>query len=310
MDGRVVGVAGVGIGAAAAVCCARAFSRQGQQRAAPVALSPQIEDLHRVACNAGEETYTDPATGFTVFTRVAHLRRGHCCGSGCRHCPYDHMNTPANIKKREAEMAALGELPEPSSGLKKASVYTRTGDKGTSALFTGERRSKDDLVFEALGAVDEVMAHVGVAREHLRNLGVMAHEERLEEIQVRLLDAGSHIATPRDNCSATKLALTTFTDDHVRGIEQWIDQLNADLPKLRSFIVPTGGLASCHFHVARTVCRRAERNVVRLSAKQSVDPCVQKYLNRLSDLFFMLARTSASHEGRSDVLRPRRGPRV
>eukprot|EP00756_Hemistasia_phaeocysticola_P005715 Hpha_TRINITY_DN13465_c0_g2::TRINITY_DN13465_c0_g2_i1::g.130825::m.130825/K00798/MMAB, pduO; cob(I)alamin adenosyltransferase len=305
--GRVFVPGALASAAALAACASRRCVTRGrrfQSARAPAKLPPQIEELHRTACEAGDETYTDPSTGFTVFTRVAHMRRGHCCGSGCRHCPYEHFNTPANRAERERHAAE--EEGREAKARAKASVYTRTGDKGTSQLFTGERRGKDDLVFEALGAVDELSANIGVAREYLMLQGAGDTAERLEDVQRRLLDVGSHVATPRDSGSERKLTLTSFGGDHVRMLEDWIDAVNVKLPPLRAFILPTGGLASCHLHVCRTVCRRAERSMVRLNGAQHVEDPVLKYMNRLSDLLFMLAREAAARDGRSDVLRPKR----
>eukprot|EP01062_Namystynia_karyoxenos_P066012 TRINITY_DN60034_c0_g1_i1.p1 TRINITY_DN60034_c0_g1~~TRINITY_DN60034_c0_g1_i1.p1 ORF type:complete len:345 (+),score=79.63 TRINITY_DN60034_c0_g1_i1:80-1114(+) len=326
--GRGVAAAGVaGAAVAFAVCstrrCGRPAARptpspQLRAAAAPARLAPDIEAAHSAACARGEETYTDPSTGLVVFTRVAHENRGKCCGSGCRHCPYDHVNVPAGRRAATpapapytaaaaapgagAAAAAAAAPDAAEQRLAKASVYTRTGDKGTSALFTGERRPKDDLVFEALGALDEVSAHLGLAREYCRLAG-NSIGDRLEGVQRLLLDAGSHVATPRNAASPQKRDRTTFTDEHVRGVELWIDEVNASLPKISAFIVAAGGLASCQLHVARTVCRRAERCLVRLSHVQEVDPALLKYVNRLSDLLFMIARQAALHEGRSDVLR-------
>jgi cob(I)alamin adenosyltransferase len=128
-------------------------------------------------------------------------------------------------------------VESPAAEPRKIKVYTRTGDKGTASLYNGERRSKDDLVFEALGAVDELNAHVGLAREHVIALKV-GIEEQLEDIQSRLLDVGSAVATPVDASSIQHLARVTFAADHAATLEMWIDKMDEELPALKNFILP------------------------------------------------------------------------
>eukprot|EP00002_Diphylleia_rotans_P013193 TRINITY_DN256_c1_g2_i6.p1 TRINITY_DN256_c1_g2~~TRINITY_DN256_c1_g2_i6.p1 ORF type:complete len:242 (-),score=50.17 TRINITY_DN256_c1_g2_i6:108-833(-) len=179
-------------------------------------------------------------------------------------------------------------------------IYTRTGDKGSSSLFNGERRRKDDAVFEALGATDELNSFVGLAREHCvisqNNL-----EPKLEEIQCRLLDIGAHVATPRLASDESKIERTKFDEMHVTKLESWIDEMETSLPVLRNFILPSGGLASSTLHMARSMCRRAERRVVSLSLNGDVDTAAMKYLNRLSDFLFVAARFAARHENKTET---------
>ena len=185
---------------------------------------------------------------------------------------------------------------------KKAAIYTRTGDKGTSSLFSGERRSKDDLVFNALGHTDELNACIGVAKEYCvsSNNGLAPS---LSLIQSRLLDLGSAVATPRINTkSEARIERTSFPKEHVDTVEEWIDQLDVQLPQLKTFILPSGGLSSANLHVARAVCRRAERSVVPLVDAGEVEASVQKYLNRLSDFFFTAARFAAAHDGQEETV--------
>eukprot|EP01061_Rhynchopus_euleeides_P043462 TRINITY_DN7590_c0_g1_i1.p1 TRINITY_DN7590_c0_g1~~TRINITY_DN7590_c0_g1_i1.p1 ORF type:complete len:352 (+),score=62.42 TRINITY_DN7590_c0_g1_i1:104-1057(+) len=264
--------------------------------------APEIEALHIKALSRGEETYIDPKTGFMVFTAVAHNKRGFCCGSGCRHCPYGHTNVgkPDSIKRdrREAqERKKDGKSP-------KASVYTRGGDKGTSALFSGERVGKDELIFEVLGCVDECNSAVGVAMEYCMESG-NGLEAHLQVVQGRLMDVGSYVATPRGTSDADRVAFTEFSHSEVTALEAVIDELNSKLPVCRAFILPTGGKAAAHLHLARCVCRRAERAMVR---HYHNDPglAVTKYMNRLSDLLFVMARHAAQHDGRDDIWRPDR----
>ena len=163
-------------------------------------------------------------------------------------------------------------------------VYTRTGDKGESSLYNGERRPKDFQVFEALGDTDELNSMLGAAREFA--LGVHGLEdlpEQLEEIQSRLLDVGSAVATPLATSSDAKVARTKFPEASVTALEHWIDEMDEELPPLKNFILPSGGKGPAFLHLARTVCRRAERKVVPLVREESVEPVVGRYLNRLSD---------------------------
>jgi cob(I)alamin adenosyltransferase len=185
---------------------------------------------------------------------------------------------------------------------KKAAIYTRTGDKGTSALYNGERRVKNDLVFNALGNTDELNACIGVAKEYclLSNNGLAPS---LSAIQSRLLDVGSAIATPRMNTkSEARIERTSFPEEHIDQVENWIDDLDAQLPQLKTFILPSGGLSSSNLHVARAVCRRAERSVIPLVGDGEVETSVQRYLNRLSDFFFTAARFAAVHDGNEETV--------
>jgi cob(I)alamin adenosyltransferase len=179
-------------------------------------------------------------------------------------------------------------------------IYTKTGDKGTSALYTGERLSKDAQVFQTLGAIDELNAHLGLAREYMAkdSNGL----QQLEEIQARLIDVGSHVATPRDSEQDKKVAHTEFNAAHIKDLESWIDEMDTKLPPLKNFILPSGGLAASQLHVARTVCRRAERNLVPLFQEELIGEPTFVYVNRLSDYLFMLARTCALESGATETI--------
>ncbi|KAI1304282.1 hypothetical protein EDD11_005236 [Mortierella claussenii] len=185
-------------------------------------------------------------------------------------------------------------------------IYTKTGDKGTSSLFTGERKAKDDAVFDALGTNDELSSSIGLAREFCLDQGdnVQNIVGQLEQIQCLLQDIGSNIATPRDSATAPRLARTEFDSDgqHVQDLETWIDAMDQELPPLTSFILPSGGKAAAALHVARSVSRRTERRVVPLAQDQRVDRSVAVYLNRLSDYLFTCGRYAAMKAGRQEVL--------
>jgi len=169
-------------------------------------------------------------------------------------------------------------------------IYTKTGDKGQTALFGGKRLPKDDLRIEAYGTVDELNAHIGL----LRDSGLTADDQNiLIEIQDRLFTIGSLLASdPEKN----NLQVPQIQDDDVTYLENLMDKMNEELPEMRSFVLPGGHVAVSQCHVARCVCRRAERRVVSLSAAASVGPLVIQYLNRLSDYLFVLSRSIAAQK--------------
>ncbi len=163
-------------------------------------------------------------------------------------------------------------------------IYTRTGDEGTTALYGGERVPKDARRVEAYGTVDEANAVLGTVRSQL---GELEFDALLAELQSALFDVGADLATPESRYRGN---IAPLTEADVRGLEQHIDRLETDLPELRAFILPGGHPAAAALHHARTVVRRAERHVVDLSHFETLNPLVAVYLNRLSDLLFVLAR--------------------
>jgi cob(I)alamin adenosyltransferase len=179
-------------------------------------------------------------------------------------------------------------------------IYTRTGDDGTTALGTGERRKKYDLRIAAYGTVDELNAAIGLARLHATQ--APAIDAVLARVQNDLFDLGADLCSP-DKGKGPQGARLTVTDLQVGRLEQEIDAFNANLAPLRSFILPGGTPGAAYLHLARTVCRRAERLVVELADKsgESVSPAVVKYLNRLSDLLFVTSR-ALNDNGAQDVL--------
>jgi cob(I)alamin adenosyltransferase len=179
-------------------------------------------------------------------------------------------------------------------------IYTRTGDDGTTGLVSGERRSKHDLRIAAFGTVDETNACIGLARLHTRDHGDI--DAMLGRIQNDLFDLGADLATPDGDTPPSHEPLRII-GSQVERLELEIDGLNEHLSPLRSFILPGGTAAAAALHLARTVCRRAERLVVALSDKpdETVSPAAVKYLNRLSDFLFVAAR-HANEQGARDVL--------
>eukprot|EP00301_Raphidiophrys_heterophryoidea_P025223 c8417_g1_i1.p1 GENE.c8417_g1_i1~~c8417_g1_i1.p1 ORF type:complete len:244 (-),score=59.76 c8417_g1_i1:228-959(-) len=169
-------------------------------------------------------------------------------------------------------------------------IYTRTGDKGTSSLFNGERRPKTDPSFEALGDIDELNSVVGVASQFCPRPSLDNLHARLQEIQMDLFDVGTAVATPLGSSSEQKLERAKFPEKTYVKLETWIDEMDVDLPPLTNFILPGGGLLGSHLHLARSACRRAERHVLPLVTNAHVEPSVSVYLNRLSDFFFAAAR--------------------
>lgn len=179
-------------------------------------------------------------------------------------------------------------------------IYTRTGDDGTTALGTGERRKKYDLRISAYGTLDEVNAALGIARLHAADDAAL--DAALSRVQNDLFDVGADLCTPGKGRGPGGARLTV-TVAQVTWLESEIDRLNAEIAPLTSFILPGGSPAAAYLHLARTVCRRAERLIAELldKADESVTPEVLKYVNRLSDYLFVAAR-HANDKGTRDVL--------
>ena len=179
-------------------------------------------------------------------------------------------------------------------------IYTRTGDKGLTRLSTGQPVSKASIRVEAYGGVDETNACIGVARQHTQADPEL--DALLERIQNDLFDLGADLATPEQN-EKPEWEPLRIVDSQVERLEREIDMINARLSPLTSFVLPAGSPASAALHVARTVCRRAERTVVNLMSVEGeiVSDAALKYLNRLSDLLFVASRR-ANDDGAADVL--------
>ena len=180
-------------------------------------------------------------------------------------------------------------------------IYTRSGDDGTTALGTGERRKKYDLRIDAYGTLDEVNAVIGVARLHMA--GDPALDAVLSRIQNDLFDVEADLCMPSEAGKGPGGARLSVTDAQVTWLEGEIDRLNAELAPLKSFILPGGSPAAAYLHLARTVCRRAERIMVALADKadETVTAAALKYVNRLSDFLFVAGRRM-NDKGAADVL--------
>ncbi|MCB1111451.1 MAG: cob(I)yrinic acid a,c-diamide adenosyltransferase [Chlamydiales bacterium] len=171
-------------------------------------------------------------------------------------------------------------------------IYTRSGDKGETSLYTGQRVPKNDGLIQALGTVDECNCAIGVAIAHLprddeRFDGIRS---QLETIQHALFDLGAALATPRTTANSKKIDKTRFDSEEVEALETWIDEMQSKVEKLTTFILPGGHPSGALLHLARGICRRAECCVVPLHKHADVSDNVMTYLNRLSDYLFMASR--------------------
>lgn len=175
-------------------------------------------------------------------------------------------------------------------GNRLSKIYTRTGDDGTTGLGDGSRVPKDSLRVEAYGTVDELNSAVGIVLA--QDLPALV-ADLLVAIQHELFDLGGELCIP---------GMAMIGDADVERLERSLDALNEDLPPLKDFILPGGGAAAAHCHLARTICRRAERVTLALARVETVRPEVVRYLNRLSDLLFVVARVLARGSGHGEVL--------
>lgn len=195
---------------------------------------------------------------------------------------------------------------------RKIRIYTRTGDKGTTSLFTGERRPKNDIFFEALGNTDELNSSIGLTREYC--LDMAKNDPNLKEtseliesilikIQSTLLDIGSHLATPKSRANQKQLErISSFDSKLTEELEEYIDKFEIELPVLRNFILPSGGKCAGSLHLSRSICRRLERSIQPLLQTSDIDQSVQSYVNRLSDFLFVCARYAAMKEGKKETI--------
>jgi cob(I)alamin adenosyltransferase len=182
-------------------------------------------------------------------------------------------------------------------------IYTKTGDTGDTRLVGGQKVRKDSPRIDAYGTVDELSSALGIARTWLEAkeapAGAAAVATVLRRIQNELFNLGSDLATRPEDLHAGQ---PVIREEHVTALEREIDVWNASLPALQSFVLPGGGLVAAHLHLARTVCRRAERAVVRVADEDTVRPEALRYLNRLSDALFVMSRHTARLYGEPEPL--------
>jgi cob(I)alamin adenosyltransferase len=178
-----------------------------------------------------------------------------------------------------------------------AKIYTKTGDKGDTGLFGGGRVPKYSLRIEAYGTVDELNSFIGLASTEVKDTDV---EALLEKIQSELFTVGSNLAAPDIEKDKSRI-IPKVTEEFIKDTENAIDKFEEKLEPLKNFILPGGSKGAALLHVCRTICRRAERKVVELKSKEIVNDNIVIFLNRLSDLFFVLARHENKISGISDV---------
>ncbi|HFK5507317.1 cob(I)yrinic acid a,c-diamide adenosyltransferase [Elizabethkingia anophelis] len=169
-------------------------------------------------------------------------------------------------------------------------IYTKTGDKGETALYGGTRVSKASAKVEAYGTIDELNAFIGIAKSHIDDSDCL---KQLAEIQYDLFTLGSEAATPIDKvylANGKSRLPVTIKEEDISKLEVWMDKMDESLEPLQFFILPGGGKAATFLHAARTICRRAERGMVFLNETEEMRPELIKYLNRLSDYLFVMAR--------------------
>lgn len=174
-------------------------------------------------------------------------------------------------------------------------VYTKTGDKGETSLLGGGRVSKSDVRIESYGTVDELNAWIGLIRDHTENNRI---RDLLEIIQDRLFIIGSLLAVEPGKMFDS---LPELKEEDISLLESEMDEMDEKLPEMRNFILPGGHPLVSYTHITRAVCRRAERHIIRLDKEQKVDEAIIRYLNRLSDYLFMLARFTAQDLGVKEV---------
>lgn len=176
-------------------------------------------------------------------------------------------------------------------------IYTKTGDKGQTALIGGRRVSKADLRIDAYGTVDELNSWIGLVRDQPIN---ESRKELLKDIQDRLFTMGAELAT--DPEKTPKRAIPVIMPEDILLLEQAMDKMDTELPELRAFILPGGHQSISFCHLARTVCRRAERLIIALNEQTPVDSLVLQYINRLSDYLFVLGRKMAQELNAEEVV--------
>jgi len=178
-------------------------------------------------------------------------------------------------------------------------IYTRTGDDGSTGLVGGSRIKKNSIRVAAYGDVDELNSYIGLCVTLCVDSAFQTLRDKLTIIQNELFDIGSELACP---AGTTNPSIPTTTSSQVDRLEGWIDELNLSLPPLQSFVLPGGTLLNAQLHIARAVCRRGERAILELNESESVNEHTRHYLNRLSDLLFVMSRAAAALAGIKEFL--------
>jgi cob(I)alamin adenosyltransferase len=178
-------------------------------------------------------------------------------------------------------------------------IYTRTGDDGTTGLVGGSRVKKASLRVQAYGDIDELNSHIGLCVTLCETKDLAPLKEKLLLIQNELFDIGSELACPAGSATPS---IPTTTPAQVNRLEKWIDELNTDLPSLQSFVLPGGSVPNAYMHISRCVCRRAERSILSLQESEAINEHLRHYVNRLSDLLFVMSRAAASLTGAQESL--------
>jgi cob(I)alamin adenosyltransferase len=209
------------------------------------------------------------------------------------------LGRPSYTHNNTSNICAWFERPNDSTGVFMAKIYTRTGDTGETGLFAGGRVRKDDPRIEAIGSVDETNAAIGLVRMELLRGGTAppGFDDLLSEVQHRLFDLGAELAMPQPITGGE----SSLTDADVAVIEAAIDRYASDLEPLKQFILPGGCPSAAQLHLARGLCRRCERQLVTLATAAPLRREVLAYVNRLSDLLFVLARAANNAHGIDDV---------
>jgi cob(I)alamin adenosyltransferase len=180
-------------------------------------------------------------------------------------------------------------------------IYTKKGDKGMTSLYNGRREKKNSCVFMGCGEVDELNSSIGLAIEYCKRDKIPQEILNiLYEIQVYLFDVGAVIATPITSSSKSHLERVKFDVNIISKIEKYIDTYDAKLKPLQHFILPSGGLVGAQLHICRTICRKAERLLIVLLDSGNLPSCIIQFMNRLSDLLFVLARYTAMIRGHEE----------
>ncbi len=174
-------------------------------------------------------------------------------------------------------------------------IYTKKGDKGTTGLIGGTRLPKHHIRIESYGTVDELNSYTGLLRDNIENAQM---REDLKEIQDRLFTIGSNLAADPEK---SKMALPELHETDIEFLEKRIDEMDEDLPPMRSFLLPGGHTLVSYCHITRCICRRAERIISHLSELETVNPLIPAYMNRLSDYFFVLSRAIAQETNAEEI---------